>query len=125
MKLLIGFDCPKCNNMMSFSDKSEIPPKLYCDQCGTLMEYLWTEGDDAESKDIFFRDPDLLARYPDGVPAPKSSTASKVTIECPYCHSTDTRKIGYFDRGLSVALLGLESTKIGKQWHCNHCGSNF
>lgn len=53
--------------------------------------------------------------------SPLSSTA----IECPYCHSTNTHKLSTISRGTSTLMFGLASSKIGKQWHCNKCGSDF
>lgn len=46
-------------------------------------------------------------------------------IECPYCHSTNTKKISTFGRVFSTEFLGLGSSKVGKQWHCNKCNSDF
>lgn len=46
-------------------------------------------------------------------------------IQCPYCKSWDTEKISTASRVTSVALVGVASGKIGKEWHCNKCGSNF
>ena len=48
-----------------------------------------------------------------------------VSPKCPYCDSNNTSKIGAVSRGVSVGVLGLASSKIGKQWHCDHCGSDF
>ena len=45
--------------------------------------------------------------------------------QCPYCHSRNTKKISTASRATSVALVGIASKKIGKQWHCNDCGSDF
>ena len=45
--------------------------------------------------------------------------------QCPYCHSRNTKKISTASRATSVALTGIASKKIGKQWHCNDCGSDF
>lgn len=47
------------------------------------------------------------------------------TIECPYCHSTDTVKISGASRVGSIAFWGIASKKFGKQWYCNKCDSNF
>lgn len=47
------------------------------------------------------------------------------TAECPYCHSTNTKKISGTSRMASVGFWGLLSGKIGKQWHCNNCRSDF
>ena len=48
-----------------------------------------------------------------------------VNAECPYCHSKNTKKISGVSRVASVGFFGFASKKIGKQWHCNKCGSNF
>lgn len=47
------------------------------------------------------------------------------SIECPYCHSTNTKKISTTSRAVSFFTLGLAGKKSGKQWHCNKCGSDF
>lgn len=51
--------------------------------------------------------------------------ASGKRVVCPYCHSTNTEKISTMSRAVSVSLVGAASGKIGKQWHCKQCGSNF
>lgn len=51
--------------------------------------------------------------------------ASGKRVICPYCKSTNTEKISTVSRAVSVSLVGAASGKIGKQWHCKQCGSNF
>lgn len=51
--------------------------------------------------------------------------ASGKRVVCPYCKSTNTEKISTVSRAVSVSLVGAASGKIGKQWHCKNCGSNF
>lgn len=51
--------------------------------------------------------------------------ASGKRVVCPYCHSTDTEKITAVSRAVSVSLVGAASSKLGKQWHCKNCNSNF
>lgn len=46
-------------------------------------------------------------------------------VECPYCHATNVKKVSMAGRMFSTGLFGLASNKIGKQWHCNKCGSDF
>lgn len=46
-------------------------------------------------------------------------------VQCPYCKSWDTDPISTASRVASVALVGVASGKIGKNYHCNKCGSNF
>lgn len=45
--------------------------------------------------------------------------------KCTYCGSTNIKKIGLINRTISTELWGLGSKKIGKQFHCNHCGADF
>lgn len=46
-------------------------------------------------------------------------------VQCPYCKSWQTERISTASRVVSVAAVGLASNKVGKQWHCLKCGSNF
>lgn len=46
-------------------------------------------------------------------------------VVCPYCKSTNTEKINIVSRMMSVSFVGVVSSKIGKQWHCNNCKSDF
>lgn len=48
-----------------------------------------------------------------------------INVECPYCHQFWTTKIGAGSRLLSTGLFGLGSKKLGKQWHCYFCNSDF
>ena len=52
--------------------------------------------------------------------------SNSITVECPYCHSTDTKKISAVSKGVSVGLFGIFGAgKVVKQWHCNKCKSDF
>ena len=44
---------------------------------------------------------------------------------CPFCNSTNLKKIGAGSRLLSVGTLGLAGAKMGKTYHCNNCKANF
>lgn len=47
-------------------------------------------------------------------------------VECPYCHSKNTKKISGMSKAGSVALWGVFAAgKVSKQWHCNDCKSDF
>lgn len=41
-------------------------------------------------------------------------------VECPYCHSTNTRKLSAFAK---LGTLSWGATP--KEWHCNRCNSDF
>ena len=42
-------------------------------------------------------------------------------MKCPMCSSTSVRKISTLNRTVSVATVGLASSKIGKQYECQKC----
>lgn len=55
-----------------------------------------------------------------------TSKPTKPTITCPYCQSTNTKRISGLSKAGSVALFGIFALgKTTKQWHCNECGSDF
>ena len=51
--------------------------------------------------------------------------SNNFTPKCPTCQSTNTKKISGLSKAGSVALFGIFSQKVKKQWHCNGCGSDF
>ena len=46
-------------------------------------------------------------------------------VTCPYCGSVNVKKVSTISRMASVGFFGLGSKKVGKQWHCNNCKSDF
>lgn len=48
------------------------------------------------------------------------------SVECPYCHSKDTKKITNTSKAVHTAIFGIFSvSRNSKQWHCNSCNSDF
>ena len=142
--------CDKCGNLCeAFQD--ELDDGCFC--CGNSplkpipREYIdnfrWRDGDGQEAfiEEVVKKSPNLdqyLFEHKDEIIRQKNDemTASinvgKAILEeknrkvaCTYCGSTNVRKIGLFNRVVSTELWGLGSKKIGKQWHCNSCNSDF
>lgn len=44
---------------------------------------------------------------------------------CPTCNSTNIRKISGISKAGSIAVWGIFSRKVHKQWRCNNCGSEW
>jgi len=42
-------------------------------------------------------------------------------LKCPICGSRDVKRIDIVSRAISVELVGLASSKIGKQYECKNC----
>ena len=60
------------------------------------------------------------------VPVQTLKINKQSTIECPYCHSTDTKKISTMSKAVHTAVFGIWSMgRNSKEWHCNHCDSDF
>ena len=57
-------------------------------------------------------------------PEPQTQQPSN-QVHCPYCNSTNVNKISGTKKAMSIIGFGILSNKIGKQWHCNNCKSDF
>ena len=111
---VLTYKCDKCGFIKDFLSNQQINDK--CKVCGNKM--------------IFFNSRKYNPK--NGLNAVKNSnlkhtidTPTKPTITCPYCNSTDTKKISGTERVVSVAMLGLFSKKINKSFKCNNCGGTF
>jgi len=51
---------------------------------------------------------------------------SDLEARCPYCHSTDVRRVSHLYKVVDLLLRGLYAVdRIGIKWHCNNCGKDF
>ena len=97
---IIKIKCPKCGNENSYQKTTEISEFGECTQCGWMTYNKWT-----------------------GTPP---TPIKKLEIRCPYCNSTDVKKISEMSKAASVAVFGIFAMgKVSKQWHCNNCKSDF
>lgn len=53
------------------------------------------------------------------------ATTSRYVPKCPTCGSPKIHKISTASKVASVALVGIFSRKVHKQWHCDNCGSEW
>ena len=106
------YSCPKC--LKSFSFDNSQPFSKICPKCKVEMNYGFTLDVDTEKAAA------AQAQYERDM-----AIMNGRGVECPYCKSTNTQKITSGSRILSTGLFGLGSKKIGKQWHCNKCKSDF
>ena len=104
-----NFHCWKCNGTQFQFVRAYGSLMGKCPNCGGLTE-ICAEYDGADILDL---------------PDESLKIDSPMKVECPYCHSTNTKKISGSSRVASFLTFGLASKKVGKQWHCNKCGSDF
>ena len=99
-------ECPKCGKKYMDYDQ-------YCLVCRYKLKYI--EG----TEKVEYCPKPTGSKYTNPQP-------SKLIIKCPYCQSTNTKKISGLSKAGSVALFGIFALgKTTKQWHCNECGSDF
>lgn len=56
----------------------------------------------------------------------ESKREKENTIHCPYCNSTNVKKITTTSKAVHTAIFGIFSMgRNSKQWHCNDCKSDF
>lgn len=60
-------------------------------------------------------DSEVERKYTPPTPSPTSQ------IKCPVCGSNNVERITTMDRSISVAMVGMASGKIGKQYKCKKC----
>lgn len=113
----ITYFCEKCRQPYAF-DSLKDDGKYLCPRCGQVMMYWCTEEIDPTTNKV-------VERYDEIERKRKNPSRSCITIECPYCHSTNTSKITSTSKIVNTALFGVFGTKRHKEWHCNRCGSDF
>lgn len=97
---IIEYICPECGCNQSYKNITKYSVAGECVSCGEMTFYEKTKEYD--------------------LPKPPPE------IECPYCHSKNTKKISGISKAGSVAVWGIFSIgKVTKQWHCNNCKSDF
>lgn len=99
-----NFKCPRCGCTRYFIDK--VPPYIYwiCYECNNSETFELMSNEEVQ--------------YFAQKKAKEEEERRKNLVCCPYCKSTNTKRLGTFGR-----LTHFNA--VGKQWHCNNCKSNF
>lgn len=95
--------CPSCNCKCADSIK-------YCPRCNRYLG-----GVNSVSEKEYYKNKQTQGQQ-----------TSKPIVECPYCHSTNVKKISITSKAAHTALFGIFSvSRNSKQFHCNNCGADF
>ena len=98
--------CPNCNKVYRDFDQ-------YCLVCRYKLKYI--EGSDKIEYCPEAHDSSYIKQQ-----------EPKVIVSCPYCKSTNTKKITSTSKAIHTAIFGIFSIgRNSKQWHCNQCNSDF
>jgi len=115
-----------CDHCLEFIDFSEEDTVFVCPQCNKILKYIETEEIDPVSGLVVNKYQESARQKANpGTKVKMVNVLQQPTVECPYCHSTNTKKISGTTRFVSTGLFGLASNKIGKNFHCNNCKSDF
>lgn len=103
--------CPICNNSNFGEHENKGAKFKICENCGYIIQ---TQQSDEYDKAV---EKATLEREQKNI---------RPTVECPYCHSKDTKKISNLSKAGSIALFGIFALgKTSKQFHCNNCDADF
>lgn len=95
--------CPSCNKKCADSIK-------YCPGCNRYLGNMQSVSEEEYYKET----------------RATNQLNNQITIECPYCHSTNTHKIPLLSKAITMTLLGnFAIGEVSKNFHCNKCGADF
>ena len=113
---VLTYKCDKCGFRKDFLSNQQINDK--CKVCGNKMMFFNSRKYNPKNGLNAVKNSNVKHSI-------DSQTKSNPVVKCPYCHSTNTKKISTMSKAGSVALFGIFSQKVKKQWHCNECNSDF
>lgn len=118
-----SYFCNNCRKPYGFSEEEETAVVI-CPVCHNRMEY-WVSQDLDDNTGLVTKrwwDEERQKSHPEN----KSFKPSAPKITCPYCKSTNTKKISGLSKAVSVGIFGIFALgKTTKQFHCNNCNSDF
>lgn len=113
------YECKKCKcNKMTTNG---VLDNLICKICGGELCFSYSYEHNSNNGMRAIKNSNAKNKFI----SQSNNLQSTSQILCPYCQSTNISKIGTLNRVVSVGMFGLASKKIGKQWHCNNCKSDF
>lgn len=105
------YQCPNCGKTYN-----EFQNVYYCVNCN----YRLIKQEDIKK----IRNPELSKRKYNVIGIINDPT--KPIVSCPYCYSTNTKKITNTSKAVHTALFGIFSvSRNSKNYHCNNCNSDF
>lgn len=132
-KIIYMCICPKCasfkvGKVCPFCKVERLPTEITIEESMKLTdkqeEELINHYIETLIKDTY--DPEARKYREENEEDVWSGYVHESAVSCPYCQSTNVKKISGLSKAGSVALWGIfASGKVSKQWHCNSCGSDF
>ena len=130
--------CDYCNGIMQY-----IPEQFLIGEGGIALnknlkqqfinEYIKSSPEfdqylfDHRDEDLFKRRMEDRAKLEHGKAILEGrDKGNKFGVECPYCHATNVKRITTTSKAVHTAIFGIFSMgRNAKNYHCNHCNSDF
>ena len=101
------YKCSKCGNDKYKTIENQGGVFLICQNCGYVDEIISRKPQDINN--IKVKQQPIKTNLP----------------HCPYCNSTNLKRISTTTKVINVAMFGLLGNKRKYQWHCNSCNTDF
>lgn len=127
MKTIASYCCDNCLYPYDF-DCGDEREEYLCPECGGKLTYIETYEIDPLTDKVVNRYVESAReeRSPWEHKSSEFQYSTNPTITCPYCKSTNCKKISALSKAGSVFMWGIFAMgKASKEWHCNNCNSNF
>lgn len=112
------YQCPNCGRTYNYGEFNSSNIILSCMNC----RYPLKKKEDIKK----IAHPELNTIFNNKHIIGTVNDPTKPSVECPYCHSTDTKKITNTSKAIHTAIFGIFSmSRNSKQFHCNNCGADF
>ena len=110
---MVSYKCPNCGRIYNYKNDGW----YQCMNC----RYPLKKSEEVNN----VKHPELNPMLSNNHVIEEIKNSNNFTPKCPTCQSTNIKKISGLSKAGSVALFGIFSQKVKKQWHCNGCGSDF
>lgn len=116
MEKFQSYQCPNCGRIYNYG-RDDLENRISCDNCRHLLKKI------ENIKNI--KHPELNPMFNNKHVIGEVNNFTNSKPKCPYCQSTNIKKISTINRMVSTGLFGLASSKIGKTHKCNNCGTTW
>ena len=121
-------ECPECLCPLNKENISTIPDGSWVKAISTDENFMKAMTELYENDPIEYQL--KMSQFKANLKQQESNSANTKPkedneVHCPYCNSTNVNKISGLSKASSVAMFGIFSRKVHKQWHCNSCRSDF
>ena len=107
---MVSYKCPNCGRIYNYGNDGW----YQCINC----RYPLKKSEEVNN----VKHPELNPMLSNNHVIREIKNSNNFTPKCPTCQSTNIRKMGGIERGVSIYAFGLFSKKINKTFKCKNCG---